>query len=282
MTRNGDRDVVRGTSLRHRTHRLRRPDPLGDLAVACGRAGRDIADGGPYPLLERGAADVERQVEPLPRRLDEAHDLGHESLEPLVAADEARVRKAVLQTAHQCLGIVAELDGAHTFVRGRDQDRTERALANRKADDVTAAAGAELRRRHAEQVGRGGVEAAVGIKARAIDRLGDGIAGGEFLAHALAAMAGGICLRRHPGHRLEHAVEVEAAHARGLRQRVEARRLLGFFDQPAGARDRSGMRLGKGGLVRPAALARPKSRPLGVGASFVESHVLAPRQSSRA
>ena len=99
---------------------------------------------------------------------------------------------------------------------------------------------------------------------------------------ALAAMAGGIGLWRHAGHRLEHAVEVEAAHARGLRQRVEARRLLGFFDPPAGARDRGGMRLGKCGLVRPAALARPKSRPLGVGASFVEGHVLAPRQTSGA
>src|SRR5262249_23989990 len=159
---------------------------------------------------------------------------------------------------------------------------TERALPNREADDVTAAAGAELRRRHPEQVGRGGVEAAIGVEAGAIDRLGDGIACGELLAHALAAMAGGIGLRGHAGYRLEHAVEVEAAHARGLRQRVETRRLLGFFDQPARTRDDGGMRLGKRRLVRPAALARPKSRSLGVRASFVEGPVLAPRQTSRA
>src|SRR5262249_56670596 len=96
------------------------------------------------------------------------------------------------------------------------------ALPNRKADEVAAATGAELRGRRAEHAGRGGVEAAVGVEARAIDRLGDGIAGGELLAHPLAAMAGGIGFRRYPGHRLEHAVEVEAAHARGFRQRIEA------------------------------------------------------------
>src|SRR5262249_21834728 len=83
------------------------------------------------------------------------------------------------------------------------EHRTERALPNGKADEVAAAASAELRRRHAEQTGRGGIEAAVGVEARAIDRLGDGIAGGELLAHPLAAMAGGIGFRRHPGHLLE-------------------------------------------------------------------------------
>src|SRR5262249_21510395 len=149
------------------------------------RSRRDIADCFPHPLLERGAADVEREIEALRRRLDEADDLGHEPVEVLVPAEELRLGKAVLQAAHQRLRIVAELDGAHAFARRRDQDRTERALADGKANDVAVTAAAELRRRHSEQTGRGGIEAAIGVETGAIDRLRNGIARRELLTHAL-------------------------------------------------------------------------------------------------
>ena len=139
--------------------------PPSDLAVACGRSRRDAADGVPYAPLERGAANVEREVETLRGGIDEAHHLGHELLEGLVAADQPRVRETILQTAHQPIRIVAEVDRTDALVRRRDQDRSERAFADRKADDVAAAAGAELRRRHAEQPGRRGIEAAAGIEA---------------------------------------------------------------------------------------------------------------------
>ena len=50
------------------------------------------------------------------RRLDEADDLGHQLLEIRVAADQPRLREAVLQVAHERVGIVAEEDGADALV----------------------------------------------------------------------------------------------------------------------------------------------------------------------
>ena len=41
------------------------PMALGDLGVGGGRADRDAAERVPHAVLERGAADVERQVESL-------------------------------------------------------------------------------------------------------------------------------------------------------------------------------------------------------------------------
>jgi hypothetical protein len=193
-----------------------------------------------------------------------------------------RLGKAVLQRAHQGLGIVAELDGAHAFVRRRDQDRTERAFADGEANDVAVTAAAELRRRHAEQTGRGGVETAVGVEAGAIDRLRDGVARREFLAHAFGPVAGNIGLRRHAGDRFEHAVEVEAAHAGRLCQVIERRRLLRLFDQPAHTGDHGCVRLGERSRVGPAAFAWPKSGTLGLGTGRMEHHVLSPRQARRA
>src|SRR5262245_13091829 len=169
---NGDRNAVGGASLCHRAYRLRRSDPLGEVAVTCRRSRRDVADCVPHPLLECSAADIERQIEASRRRLDEADDLGNEPLEALVTADEPPVGKAVLQSAHQCFGIIAELDRAYALVGGRDDNRAERALADRKANDVTATAVAELRRCHTEQTGSGGVKAAVGVETGTIDCFG--------------------------------------------------------------------------------------------------------------
>src|SRR5262249_54132307 len=118
--------------------------------------------------------------------------LGARARECLAPADEPRLGKAILQSAHQSFRIIAELDGTHAFGRGCDQNRTERALPDRKVNDMPAAAAAELRRCHAEQGGRGGVETAVGVETRAIDRFGHRLARGELLAHAPGPIAGGI------------------------------------------------------------------------------------------
>src|SRR4029079_8980458 len=149
MTRNGHRKRVRCARLRHRAHRLRRANPPSDLSIACGQSRRDAADGVPYPPLESGAANVEREVETLRGGIDEAHHLGHELLYGLVAADQPRVRETILQTTHQPIRIVAEVDRTDALVRRGDQDRSERAFADRKANDVATAASPELRWRHA-------------------------------------------------------------------------------------------------------------------------------------
>ena len=72
----------------------------------------------------------------------------------------------------------------------------------------------------------------------------------------------GISLRRHAGLRLEDAVEVEAAEAGGAGQLVQARRLLGLFDDPAGLRDDGRLPLRLRRPIRAAALAGPEARPL--------------------
>ncbi len=91
-----------------RAHRAWLADRPRDLRVGRRLAGRDGAERSPHPLLECGAADVERKIEPLTRRLDETDDLGDHALEFGVAAFELRIRKAVLQVAHQLVRIVAK------------------------------------------------------------------------------------------------------------------------------------------------------------------------------
>ena len=49
--------------LRHRAHRLRQPNPPGNVGVVRGRAGRDLAQSLPDQLLKSRAAQVERQIE---------------------------------------------------------------------------------------------------------------------------------------------------------------------------------------------------------------------------
>src|SRR5947209_909543 len=63
VTRNGDGNSIRGAGPRHRAYRGRAADPFGDLAVARGSPGGDVAERLPDALLERGAAHIERQFD---------------------------------------------------------------------------------------------------------------------------------------------------------------------------------------------------------------------------
>ena len=277
-----DRDPVRRAGLSDRAHGLRPADAPRDLGIARGRSARDLAQRLPDALLERGAAHVERQIEPLRRRLDEADHPRDHPLEALIAADQPGLRKAILKAAHERVRVVAELDRADALAGRRDEDRAERALADREADRGAIPAAAKLRRGHAEEIGRSGVEAPARIEAGAVDRLGDRAALRKLLAHAFGALCIAIGFRRHAGHGLEDAVEVEAAHAGGVRQRVEARHLVRLLDRTAGFCDQCCLTLGERGFVRPAALARAEARALGGGAARMEADVLASRPARRA
>ena len=132
-------------------------------------------------------------------------------------------------------------------------------------------------------VGGGRVEAAARVEARAVDRVGHRLAARQLVAHPPRAVGRRVGLRRDAGDRLEDPVEVEAAHARGSGQRVEARRLLGRLDQPAG------LRHGRGVLARRAPRSSGRQRLQGrkparlrLLARRVEAHVLAPRPPRRA
>ena len=64
-----------------RAHRLGTADRARDLGVGRGRPDGNGPQRLPHLLLKGGAADVERQIEVLPGRLDEADDLGDGPLE---------------------------------------------------------------------------------------------------------------------------------------------------------------------------------------------------------
>jgi len=70
---------------------------------------------------------------------------------------------------------------------------------------------------------------------------------------------------------------MKAAHSGGCGERVQVRHLLGRFDQAAGLRHGRGAAHGEGGLVRPAALARPESGRFSFLAARVEADIFAPR-----
>ena len=86
---------------------------------------------------------------PLAGRLDEADDPRDRALELAVAAHELRAREAVLEVAHQLIGIVPQHDGANALIRGGHQHRPERGLADREADHRARAAAPDRGRGHA-------------------------------------------------------------------------------------------------------------------------------------
>src|SRR5258708_18253902 len=149
---NGDRDRVRRASLRDGAHGFRQADALRDWRVGHRRAGRNLAQRLPDALLKGGAAYIERQIEPERWRFDEADHFSHPLLEALVAADQRRLGKAVLELAHQRLGFVAEQNGADALVGGGDENRAERAFADGEADRRAAASGAKAGRRHSHHL----------------------------------------------------------------------------------------------------------------------------------
>src|SRR6185312_11330155 len=110
----------------------------------------NVAQRPPHALLERGAAHVQRQVQPDRRSLDETDHLGHQLLVVSVAADQPGLRKTILQIARQRVGIVAKQDRAYAAFALRDQDRAQRTLADGEADFAVGTAGAIVRWRHAK------------------------------------------------------------------------------------------------------------------------------------
>src|SRR2546426_837315 len=199
----GDRDRVRRASLRDGAHGFRQADALCDLRVGHRRAGRNLAQCLPDALLKGGAAYIERQIEPERWRFDEADHFSHPLLEVLVAADQRRLGKAILELAHQRLGFVAEENGADAFVGGGDENRAERTFADGEADRRAAASGTEAGRRHPQHLRRLGIEGPARIEARAVDRLGHRGTPRQGLAHAPGAPSRRVGFRRDAGNRLE-------------------------------------------------------------------------------
>src|SRR3546814_4693442 len=159
--------------------------------------------------------------------------------------------EAVLERAHQRFRLVAQQNGADSLVAGGSKDGAVGALADREADAQPGAAGSIGGRRHAEQLGGLRIEAAAGIVAGVVDRLGHRGTVRQRSAQPGGPLGRGVGLRREAGRFLEDAVEVEAAEAGGLRQIVQARHLLGLGNEAAGLGHRRGMAAAGGRGVRP-------------------------------
>src|SRR5262245_12120520 len=89
----------------------------------------------------------------------------------LVATDEFRLWKAILQTPNERVRLIAKFDCTYAFCRRCHEDRTKRALANRKVNDVTIPARAKLGGCHPQQVVRFRIKPAIGIEPSTVDRL---------------------------------------------------------------------------------------------------------------
>lgn len=123
-------------------HRVRRPDPLRELGITDRRAERDVLKRLPDPLLKRGAANVERQIETDLRRLHAAdHARDHRLVVP-VSADQTRLGESILKKP---LGVIPEKNCNNALPARSDQDRAEGALTDREPDLLVRPSGAILR-----------------------------------------------------------------------------------------------------------------------------------------
>lgn len=145
MTRNGDRDLVRRTSAGDGARRVRSPDPLRELGITDRRAERDILKRLPDPLLKRGAANVEWQIETDLRRLHAADHARDHRLIVAVGADQMRLGESILKIVKKPLGVIPEKNCNNALPARSDQDRAEGALTDREPDLLVRPSGAILR-----------------------------------------------------------------------------------------------------------------------------------------
>src|SRR5258708_9932347 len=269
------------TGLGDCPNRSRMTDFSGQVGVADGRADGYFSQRFPDALWKGGAAHVEREVEADLGRLDETDNFGDPALECVVAADQVRFGKSVLELLHQGVRIVGKGDGADAFFRGRDKDGTERAFAHGEAEGFVFASVAEGRRFHTEEFGGLRVEASVGIVASAVDCLGHRISEWQLFAHPPCTMSADIGLGGKPGGFLEDAMKIKGTYAHGVRERVQIRRFLGFFDDLAGSGDNAGMLFGEAWTVGMTTLAGAEARSLGLFARSVKGDVLTQRETRR-
>ena len=169
MARNSNRQGVRRARLSHGPHRVRGADTVGDIGIACGFAGRNRAQGLPDPLLKRGPAHVQRQLQAKTRRFDKADHRGNELLEFAVVADQIGTGEPVLLIECKFVGIVAQESGADAPVACGHEDRPEAAFANGETDGCPMAASAEIYGCYTEHLRGRRVETPIGMEPRAIN-----------------------------------------------------------------------------------------------------------------
>jgi hypothetical protein len=285
MARDRERHWVCRARARDRARAVGHADLPRELAVAQRLAGRGRLERAPHALLERGAADVERQVQRRARTLDERDRGGEPALERVGARRRGGLRKARRERPRRRVARRRDLDGADAALGGGDADPAERRSCERVADALPSGAAAIGRRRHAEEAPRVLVHAARGAVAGAVDGGVHRLARAQRALQSVAAACGVVLARRDAHRALEEALEVKAAQSRRGRECGERRRRVRGLDRADRRADPiHGVVARRHGALGVAAAARPEAGAGRGGGTVEEQHVLrlrAPRRAGR-
>lgn len=224
--------------------------------------------------MKRGAANIQRQRQPVLRRFNQAHHLRHQRFILRIAADQLGVGEFVLQILHQLLRIVPQQNGADAHLALRRQDLAQRTAPDGEMDAHAFAARPIGLRRHAQRGVGLLVEAAIGAIAGVEDRVGHRFPLCKTGAQALAALRIGVAFRRQAGDRFEQPVEMVLAQPDVARQRLQRRRFFRPFDIAAGRGYLPRMLFRQRRQPLPAAFAGPITRRLRLLRIVEQLHVL--------
>lgn len=125
MAGNGDGNGIGGTGTRDGPHGLWCTDPIRNVGVAGGAAGRNGLQCLPYALLESGAANIEGKVESDGGCFNKSDHLGDDVFKTQVTTNERGLGEAVLEIVCQCIGIIAHENGANAAFTLRYQNGTQ-------------------------------------------------------------------------------------------------------------------------------------------------------------
>jgi hypothetical protein len=203
-TRSGD--GTRGA----RVAKLRR-----ELGIAAGLARRDLHQRIPYPLLERGAEQVDRHPRALAgKRIgDRAHARSEELVAPCIDALAQRRRELGNEPRLQHRVVVAQLDHADAALGGSDQRAAECGIDQAPANRHVLAAGAVARRRHAQFRCAVFVDARRRAVAGVVQRRADVLAIAQRRLQLTELALRQVCRRTDSETRAESALQVRCADA---------------------------------------------------------------------
>src|ERR1700759_872341 len=134
MAGNCHRELVCGAGAGDCAQGLGGADASCEFSVGDSRTDGNLLERLPDALLESGAPDIERQIEPEFRCFHATDNARDYSLVFPVGTNQAGFWEAVLQIMEQCLRIVAQKDRGNTLRARGDKDGAQKRLADRKLD----------------------------------------------------------------------------------------------------------------------------------------------------
>src|SRR5258707_7757338 len=113
----GDRngELVCGAGSSHGAHGLGCANATSNLGIGYGFADWDFLESLPNPLLERRAANIQRQIRVYARRLHKADNASNQRFVVAIRPDEMRLGESILQAAHEAVGIVSQKNGRNAL-----------------------------------------------------------------------------------------------------------------------------------------------------------------------